>query len=317
MAVVSITPIRGGESEHGADERRYLQNYLIVCDSDTDDHLTIRTSAEFLALTQGHYVGRDGAEDEGAFLERGRLRNKEDLPAHWEFEAEFSTFGGETSDPNNPDNNPLLEPPEVHFGWREAKEPLKAKYDLTQFTQIDFTKATLGVMNSARELFNPPPEIDAPRQVVRITRNEAFLDPIVVWYYSQTLNYVEFWNAPQGHLLMIPITADRQFKTGRFYWKVTYEMHFKKDGWEPRLLDHGSYYWDGGYDINNPPDPQDKKDFMTKTGAYIDGLLDGAGDRLDEGDDPVYLDHEDHGFAFQYTNFQDLNLGDPDILIFQ
>lgn len=326
MAVTSITPRRGGESDYDAETRRYRQQYLIVCDSDTDDHLTIRTSALFLALTQGHYVGRDGSEDLGAFLERGSLRNMEDLPAHWEFDAEFSTIGGETgNDPNNPDNDPLLEVPEVEFDSAPGAVVLKGAYDRQQATQVEFTKFKQGILNSARDLFNPPPEISDYRQVLRISRNEPTFDPVVAWSFQNTLNMNDFWGAPSGYLLMQPIKAARKFKNGRFYYNVRYEMHFKRNGWEPQLLDHGGEYWPGGYldaGGNPPTDDSRKTPFVDKGGNPIDGLLNGNGDKLTLGDDPVFLTAEGTGttlaigYVFFYMPFEELNLGDPDIMVF-
>lgn len=314
MSVVSITPIPGGEHDSDPQSRRYRQQYLVVCNSDTDDHLTIRASSQFIALTSGHYIGRDGHEDLGAFVERVRIRNMADLPQHSELELEFSTFGdSEGTSENDPDTTPLDRTPEISFDWIATKEVFAKAYNQLDLQTGEFIQPDIRVENSAGEQFNPAAEQDVFRPLVRITRNESFIDPLKVWAYSYKMNAFEFWGAPAYCLLLMPIKTQRQKEQGRFFWPVTYELVFNPQTWIQGLLDIGSYYWPGGYQAHLDDPDLKPKDFLN-AGSLMPklNLLDGFGDKLTPGADPLYL-----SFAgIQSRDFGDLNLPDPDVMVF-
>lgn len=218
----------------------------------------------------------------------------------WSVELTYSNKHDDPENPEDPEEADLeFESPEVEFGFenRRIACPGTAK-PMSMSQGAGFLAA--GIVNSAGEPFDPPPEKDDGLPFLRITRNEIVLNTLQLMLFENSLNADAIFGAAPLTLKMTGIGARRVYKKGFRYWRVSYTMTYNRDTWELQLLDHGRYYRDAanGNSItsfvtdDDPPQPRI-------------GLLDGNGDRLNDADDPVFLSFP----IYQRMPYVLLNLG--------
>lgn len=159
------------------------------------------------------------------------------------------------------------------------------------------------LMNSADEPFEVTSPFPIP--VLTIEKFQESFDPSTIVEYVCTRNSEEFWGAPAGCALLSGI-RDRRDTTvvwnGQAYRRVTYTIKFRVpsipgviDGWKEYIMDRGTFYFDSS---------QNKQNFTTQTGGNITGNLDGHGGKLDDGDEPHFLEFN----QFPEKDFADLGI---------
>lgn len=142
------------------------------------------------------------------------------------------------------------------------------------------------------EIFVPPPEMDASRLILTITRNEDISSPhpALALAYQDSLNSDIFWGAAPGQCKVMSITAQRQTKqlpdgSVVVYLRCTYQFQFRPF-WDIQLLDKGNFY----FAATSMADPTPARyAFQSREGQPIEGLLDGNGQKLADGGNPVFL----------------------------
>ncbi len=147
----------------------------------------------------------------------------DDNPYLWIVTVEYDT----TTNPEQ-EENPLDRPAEVTWSF-------------TQFQRIaekDVNGEAL--LNSAGYYFDPPPEIDDSRPVLTITRNEPAFNASQAIDYQDAVNSDSFLGFEPYQAKVANITATRQFEKV-WYWKVTYEFHFRREQWTLEILDQGRW----------------------------------------------------------------------------
>ncbi len=208
-----------------------------------------------------------------------RARQKSNTSFYWDVFAEYSTDHGD----QEKENLPLAEPPEITFGFEKTKRivtgEMKQGVISLSSPHIKTVVSSTGVVTSAGEPFDPPPEVEDSRPVLTITRNEGFFDSARAIKYQDAVNSDFFFGALPGQAKVSGITAVRRQRNNIFYWRVTYRIVFRRDFWSLELLDRGTFWKDGAGVINV---------FHDEGKARL-GLLDGAGDKLAAGAAPVFL----------------------------
>lgn len=305
MGVEWIREKYGNEAEFDthADGSKYKRTFLIkVEDAQADRELTILNSPLVQAKAGFLKPWEAGSDlDDTSFAMRYRLRSDEDCPELYEMEVEYEppTIQDEAGG-GGPGSNPFADPPEVEWGFTTLKQGLDLVYrnkpDSSNLNSWDEAESAvrLGALNSAKEPFDPQPEVNEQILTLTVTRNEPTYNPLLAIVYADATNSDSFppYGVPPGKALMLPWKSTRQFKSGIFYWKVRYEVHFRKKGWDLKLVDHGSYYWDNGY-VNGAK----KIRFTDEFGNPTTGLLDGEGKKLAVGADPKILTVHRNGQA--------------------
>ena len=124
-------------------------------------------------------------------------------------------------------DNPLLMPPEVSWGFAQYNRVL--------------TRDLLGtnVVNSSKEWFDPPVEIEDSRPVLTVIRNETRFDPALAVLYQDAVNSDIFAGQPPRSAKVNAISGARQIDVGFIYYKVTYEIQFRRESYDLFLLDQG------------------------------------------------------------------------------
>lgn len=124
-----------------------------------------------------------------------------------------------------------------------------------------------------------------------IVRNEASFDAQVADSYCETVNADAFCGWPAGTALCIEISAEACWQGPQLYYKVTYEFLFRMDGWKGRFLDQGYRVKDAtsasGYKAITIENDDGEQVPIQKPMN-----LDGEGNLLPDGDDPVWIEPE-------------------------
>lgn len=187
-------------------------------------------------------------------------------------------------------------------------------------------------VNSANDVYSPPPERDSSRFTLRITKYRPEFPTDVARLYRDTVNNDRFTiNKPElGFVFTVqPFEAKMQNIGGKLkfekdipYWEIVYEMVIDTEfGWHRYLLDEGFYQ------NLNPGDPDGrggtisnsdvldgnpaKRPFLDADGHHLEDpqKLDGNGKLLptdpQDGDtDPVFIVYG----IYQPQRFKDLEL---------
>jgi hypothetical protein len=124
-------------------------------------------------------------------------------------------------------SNPLNLPAELTWSF--------AKYERV------FVRDLLGTpcVNSSNQPFDPPPVVDDSRPVLTITRNEASFNSANAILYQDAVNTDNFGPAIPKQAKLTNIIGNKQQDIGVVYYKVTYEIEFRREGYDLFILDKG------------------------------------------------------------------------------
>lgn len=155
-------------------------------------------------------------------------------------------------------DNPLNQPAEISWAFTEYERPLVRD------------ARGVSLVNTSGEAFDPPLTVPDSRPVVTITRNEPFFSPALAVAYQDAVNLDIFAGALPRAAKVNAINGVRQIDLGLVYYKVTYEIQFRRELFDLYVLDQGYR------DINKKlfRDPVDFAPLSNPT------LLNGKGKRL-------------------------------------
>ncbi|QDU62175.1 hypothetical protein Pan216_30420 [Planctomycetes bacterium Pan216] len=259
MAVIAVNEQRaerrGREGEQG--EREYTRVYLVESDN-PDDQEPVILSAEALPK-RGDLFAPDPAA-----ICKTRLaqpHGDEATTELWRVTIQFATATGDEQD------NPLERPADISWDMAQFREDVRVDED------------GIPIRSSAGQPYDPAPQRDQSRPTLRIVRNEASYSASLPVEFSDSVNSDYFFGAAPGVAKCAKIAGRRATEGELTYWVVTYEFHFKHDGWPLRLEDQGTY---------------ELKDGKPKQIKDTDGIpitepefLDGNGNKLPAEDPPV------------------------------
>ena len=129
-------------------------------------------------------------------------------------------------------NSPLLDPYDRNWAWAYNTEPIER----------DWTGAPIRNPNTD-PIVGITMDIGDPVYVV--TRNEATYPKAWAREYQNSVNDAAFMGWDAGQCRLLEITATRIVDGLDYYWRCTYKLQFRSDGWALRLLAEGLRYWTG------------------------------------------------------------------------
>jgi len=187
--------------------------------------------------------------------------------------------------------NPLAEPPKLSGSFvkyveeatrdRHGKSLVSSSWELLRGKEVEF---------------------DGNRPTVKVGLNVLAL-PLTA--YSQMVDGVNdapLWGLNKRCVKLSNVVWERQvYGTCSFYYTVFYEFDINFNTFDRVIVDSGTKVFAGG-DRNNP---KDFKLYEDKFGGHSRVLLDGNGEALDDGDNPVTKTLE------KYFEFNFLTLGIP------
>jgi hypothetical protein len=201
------------------------------------------------------------------------------------------TWASKHGDPNRNDGNPLDDP--VKYRWGSANYEEDREKDLDN----KYFKDTAGTP------FQPRPKFPVSRRRLIITVNALTFVSTEMDVYANTVNKLAFMGYKAGEGKIDMPVADEQFQDNQSFWKVTFAVEFKIDGWNPhKILNEGPLFIDfaGG-----EPDPKPQL-VIDKFGVPTGGVapLTPAGQILDRQFDPFFQEFR----MFAETDFDDLGI---------
>lgn len=242
MAVISFAEIwNGRRAAASLDQfitREYTRVFRVIT-NDPKDEPWVVGSAVGLPILFDPYQGQNGVIDLNSRALRIEPRQSDDDPYIWEVVIEYGTkFNGIDAShySANPASyeNPTLRPADVEWGYVSFQKP------------IDTDLLNNAVVNSAQDAFDPAPLVDDHRPTLTISRNELVFDPSVAITYMDAVNTDVFFGALPGQAKVAGISANREFEHNLFFWRVTYEIHFRREGWNLVILNRGYHHLVGG-----------------------------------------------------------------------
>ncbi len=274
----------------GLNKRAYTREFRVQVDSLADGPKTACSAPGIPRLYDPYVFGNES--DDYALVRDIDADRMQGASLYWKVTVRYETPEPVNERGNSPSgtqheqagqhDNPLAMLPEVQTATEKFQEVVYLVYEDGKLTPC---------RNQAGYVFDPPPMKDASRIVLSITRNEAIsvLHPAVDIIYADAVNSDVWWGCPAGTWKCQGISTQRETKqlsSGAIfpYLRCTYKFE-ARPSWDTELLNAGPYYLDNAF---APKDDKNKRAF-TIQGHPATGLLDISGQRLPEGQDPIYL----------------------------
>lgn len=112
-------------------------------------------------------------------------------------------------------NHPELEPPVLDWDFEVTKEALPLDLNSRPF------------INSAGDLYDPPPMVDIARPVLSLQRNQLNFNAVIAQQYAFALNSKMFLGQYPYTAQSYPPKATQKQLGGLIYWRVHYKIRFK------------------------------------------------------------------------------------------
>ena len=201
--------------------RDYTRSFDVYTSSMLDGVVTVRSALP--AIYSSFVSGSD--YDLLSFCTKIDCQRDPHHPMLWRCRLEYSSKLDWASAQQDP--NPLNRPPDVSWDFTEYERPLTR--DRNGYACI----------NSAGDSYDGQPTYEDSRAVLTIVRNEIAYDHNVAFKYREACNAASFYGADPYCAKMKAPKGERNFENGLIYWKITYEIHFRDDGFYTRILDQG------------------------------------------------------------------------------
>lgn len=169
--------------------------------------------------------------------------------------------------------NPLMEPHKVRGGSKKIT------------TELTKDKNGEAILNSSEQRFRGPIMQDViTRRTIELEMNVAWIDLDFLSEYEEAVNDSTWWTMAARTIKCTDFTWEQMLWGVCFkYFRVLFQFELKADKWDLKLLDEGTRVKISGTD---PAEYQQYKDALNENGTT---LLDGSGNALAAGADPVYL----------------------------
>lgn len=273
MAVIGVAHerIESRNSRHfGDNEREYTRQFWVQLASYSDDPALAINAVGIPKRLQAYCTASH--TDLWSWCDTISAERNRDNPKVVEVECHYTTVEINIDLSGNMDS-PLLERPEIEFGFESKQKALYGYPDPQQAYQGGGKPTTSsGITNSAGEPFDPPVEIEVSYPVLTITRNEPTFFPNLAVQFQDAVNSDNFWGVNPHCARVKAIRGTKQYGKGQNYWKVTYTIAFNRETWDLQILDIGTYYIDAS-DGNlkkkfytDVPDKQPKVGNLTAVG---------------------------------------------------
>lgn len=229
MSIISFAPDIAREGEVVSERknalvellnRKYTRHFVVVTSDLNDGPLTILTSYFCPKIGDPYLYGNDSDPLATCVSVTPRATAS---PWIWKVEAKYDTERLTQAALTNP----LNIPPEL-------------RWSNTRYERV-LTRDVQGVpiVNSSKEAFDPPLQVEDSRPVLTITRNEAAYNPANEVLYQDAINADIFAGTAPGNAKLNILSADRQVDIGLLYWRIVYEIEFRRESFALFVLDQG------------------------------------------------------------------------------
>lgn len=277
MAVLTTTEIWEGRSGrvNRTGVREYSRAYRVTTDTFADDATVAANAQDPVTSLAVPAIGDSfGTNDANAICVSVKPTQQASDPRVWVVSVDYTSDpGGATAtQPENPLQRAAVE----SLSFNKITRPLPIDQD---------GKA---IRNSAGDMYDPLPEVEVARPVLKIQRNEGAFAYSTAVDYVGTINDATFRGAPAGQARMIEISATQQFENGISFFSVNYAIEFWRQeidgtayGWDLAIPDRGFRVLVGGVPTLKPPEAQDAAGNTLGASPNPEAIfLDGSGGEL-------------------------------------
>lgn len=268
MSVTSCNLVDRGASIAHNGQKSATRTYLIeTTDPVNDDEVVVISYSGLPVKYSSH------PSDDSMWVDTLKAAPFEDR-LHWKVTVEYipKPGGQDVSDSEHPCDLPAT----VNYFTEYTKIAMKTSYDYA----VDvFGDPSVPILNSAKDPFSDPAEVEVPRMGIRIVKNRRNEDvlPGSLALFVNTKNVAEIRvggvTIPQYVGKMKDIVPTPQYDADRsLFWQVTYEIILDYENkWDYRPIDQG-------FNKRDPLSPF-AKTRIRESGekSSIPVLLDGAG----------------------------------------
>jgi hypothetical protein len=269
ISFVTVGGARAGRAtQYG---RTYTVQYRAISDGAVIGPAAIFQAFPISIAATYSYSGDVAEVDAGSFLREISLREDSEDGRQWIVECNYSPpeYGAPP-----PVENPLDEPPSVAWDGAQWEEV------------IDVDEDGKPIVNTAGDPFLEGVTRDQTRSILRITRNEPSFSDDIAELYRDTLNSVVFFGKAPDTMKVGMIRAEAVWSwfLADYYWRVSYEFHQNRLGWNTPVRDAGLRQL-------TLTDPTKQEHILDNRGFPITTphLLDGSGRKLAVNGTPVAL----------------------------
>lgn len=142
--------------------------------------------------------------------------------------------------------NPLMRPPRMSMHFEEAMVPVIGTLKDIWITPDSTDIYEDPVLNAAGQAYVPQPEVEDGTPIIVIQRNEPAFYPAFAIEYNNSVNSDQCLGAlPRQLKVRITCPGGETVVVGSEevrYYPVTYTMKGKREGWDLRQANRGTYY---------------------------------------------------------------------------
>jgi hypothetical protein len=245
-------------------KREISERWIVLSDDGTDDEddVSVATGLPQIGNT---WTGDNGNTDAGLIVVDVSIADVDESRRKWIVSVTYSSDlpDGSGSSSGGGQSPPNWDP---EITWDTELDQYTPEKDLSNQS----------IVNSAGDLFEPPPVAYRPLLTLRYTRWEVSGGGILDWSSAKAATYVNkvnkdtFIGFTPGQAFMHRIGATSHFIFGGQYWQVTYVIRFRESTWRLRMADRGRQFLPGG--------TGDPKSFLDEGGGKDIGWLAANGD---------------------------------------
>ena len=290
MSILSVTEVWSGRSGGSNDQliNTYKKVFRVLTTNTLDGPGT--AIAAVPVLRYQFYSEANGFVDLAARASNIEAAPDQDDPNTWLVTATFSTYRlqgeqAKAASKNDAQQDPLQRPTEIQLAYNRFSRSITLDMNGQAF------------VSSAREAFDPQPEVDDSRPLLSLTRNEP-APKFAFWIsFRDKVNSLAWLGFPVGTAKCAGISATSAFEGNKYFWRVTYSFEINLTpfvppggqpqdqnivGWDRFFFDWGTFYIDANGQVNRFRD----KNYTCLAGKFC---LNGKGGPLPLGDLPVFL----------------------------
>lgn len=232
MAITLCQKVFNGRSggEDSKFVRKYTEVYQVVTSagSSSDSAYSILNGARSFGTTPVPPLYASHPHDANAKAKDFRVQQIG--TTEWTVTVEYDTqqdeAGGSSSGSKGNKPNPLNRQPRDSWSFAQFQEDVERDVDDEEIATAN-GEFIAGITRDASNL------------VLQYQRNEASFNVATALEYQDTVNKSTFLGAPPRCAKVQAITAQKQFEDNVRFYEVTYEIHFRRQGWDKKILHQG------------------------------------------------------------------------------
>lgn len=156
-------------------------------------------------------------------------------------------------------DNPLLRPTQISGSFQEYMKTLEKDRDGNP------------VVNAAKEKFDPPIELPDGRPHLTMVRNEATYD--MAYFANNFYNFINstpWYSGSAGRWRCVNVGGTGpHIENDVVFYTITYEFQYRKEGWQPSILNRGKKDKSGNPCVDNRGNETDDPQLLKSDGTQV------------------------------------------------